>query len=130
MNVFDFVNAINSPQKPNLITDPYIEKEYVPYVVNKALSYHADSVMYANAMNLHNFLPNRLQNDYLLNSLRPAKRFAKWVKKFDSNELEMVKTYYGYNTKKAREALQLLTPAQIIIIKNYLQEGGIEDDKS
>jgi hypothetical protein len=128
MNVWDFVNAINSSKKENLIKDEYVEKEYVPYVVNKSFSYHADSLMYANAMNLYHFLPNKLQNDYLLNSIRPAKRFAKWVKKFESTDLEAVKTYYGYSTKKAREALLILTPTQITTIKKFL-EGGMRDDQ-
>jgi len=129
MNIFHFVNAINSSEKKNLIKDEYTEKQYVPFVVNKTYSYFADSLMYANAMNLHHNLPNKLQFDYLLNSLRPAKRFTKWVKKYDSEDIGAVRQYYGYSTKKATEALKLLSSHQLQIIKEQLQEGGIEDDK-
>lgn len=130
MNIFDYVNAINSSQKTNLIKDEYTEKEYVPYVVNKSFSYFADTLMYSNAMNLHNVLPHKLQFDYLLNSIRPAKRYTKWVKKYDSEDIGIVRQYFKYNTKKAREALQLLTSDQLITIKKQLQEGGVEDDRT
>jgi hypothetical protein len=130
VNVFDFVSAINSTQKTNLIKDEYTEKEYIPFIVNKTFSYFPDAIMYSNAMNFHNHLNNKLQFDYLLNSLRPAKRFTKWVKKYDSDDLEAVKTYYEFNTKKAQEALNILSSEQIKIIKKHLQEGGMDDDKS
>lgn len=134
MNPFDFVNAINSSKKTNLIQkseDPDLaEKQYVPYLVNKALSYFPDTVMYANAMNFHGQLDNKLQFDYLLNSTRPAKRVAKWVKVEDNDDLELVKQYYGYNNKRAKEVLPLLSEKQISFIKQQLQEGGIEDDNS
>jgi len=130
MNIFDYVNAINSSQKTNLIKDEYTEKEYVPYVVNKSFSYFADTLMYSNAMNLHNVLPHKLQFDYLLNSIRPAKRFSKWVKKYDSDDLELVRQYFGYSTKKAREALNILSSNQLSTIKKQLQQCGVEDDRA
>lgn len=134
MTPFDFVNAINSTKKTNLIETAEdcesAEKEYVPFVVNRTLSYFPDTIMYANAMNLHNILPSKLQNDYLLNSVRPAKRFSKWAKTEDSNELELVKTYYGYSREKAKQALTLLSHQQISIIKKELEKGGMEDGES
>lgn len=130
MTPFDFVNAINSPKKQDLITEnPDCEREYVPFLVNKSLSYFADSIMYSNAMNLHNSLENKLQFHYLLNSLRPAKRFSKWVKRDENDDLEIVKTYYGYSTSKAKQALHLLSSQQISILREKLQ-GGIEDDRN
>lgn len=134
MTPFDFVNAINSTKKINLIEtseDPdSAEKDYIPFVVNRSLSYFPDTIMYANAMNLHNILPAKLQNDYLLNSVRPSKRFSKWAKTEDSNDLEVVKTYYGYSREKAKQALALLSQQQISIIKKELEKGGIEDGES
>jgi hypothetical protein len=134
MTPFDFVNAINSTNKINLIETAedkdLAEKEYIPFVVNRALSYFPDTLMYANAMNLHNFLPSKLQNDYLLNSVRPAKRFSKWAKTEDSDILEAVKTYYGYSREKAKQILPLLSQQQISIIKKELEKGGMEDGKS
>ena len=90
------------------------EKEYVPYVVNKALSFHKDCVLYANEMNR---LPNTdrlLQYQYLLNTIRGYKRpFQKWYKKESIDDLELIKEYYQYSTEKAKDALLVLSPDQI-----------------
>lgn len=124
MNPFDFVNAININKKDLIREDPDCERVYVPFVVNRALSYFPDTVLYANEINQYSFLDNKLQNSYLLNIVRPCKRFAKWVKKQDNNDTEAVKAYYGYNNEKALEALSILSSEQLTIIKNKLAKGG------
>lgn len=132
MTPFDFVNAINSSKKNDIMTgtenDDLAEKAYVPFVVNRALSYFPDTLMYANAMNIHNILDNKLQFHYHLNSIRPGKRFSKWVKKHDS-DLQLVMQYYSYSVDKAKQVLPLLSTEQLSIIKTKLQ-SGIENEYS
>ena len=123
MNPFDFVNAINKT-KEDLLKDPTNEKLYQPYMVNKALSYFSDTVLYANEMNQYRDLDNILQFHFFLNSIRPAKRFAKWVKKQEDNDILAVMEYYGYSTEKAQKALSILSSDQIITIKQKLEKGG------
>lgn len=132
MSPFDFVNAINSSKKPDLMSgtenDDLAEKAYVPFVVNRALSYFPDTLMYANYMNIHHILDNKLQFHYLLNIVRPARRMSKWAKKQDS-DLQLIMQYYNYGINKAKEALPLLSPQQLSIIKTKLQ-SGIENEYS
>lgn len=102
------------------------EKDYVPYVVNRALSYHLDCILYTNQMNIHNKLDKRLQYQYLLNSIRPMKRkFQPWQKASVEKDLEYVKEYYGYSDEKAKDALRILTDDQIALIKEKLDKGGV-----
>lgn len=130
MNPFDFINAINSKAKRNLIDeDPELERHYVPYVINRSLSYFPDTVMHANEVNRHSLLDKKLQNDYLLNSIRPGKRFAKWIKPEDSEEFELVKQYYRFNDEKARQALPLLSETQLSMIRKKLT-NGVKDECS
>ena len=125
MSPFDFVNAINSSSKKDLIAeDPELEKLYVPFMVNRALSYFSDTVMYANEVNRYNQIDYKLQNSYLLNIVRPAKRFAKWVKKQDNNDIDVVMEYFGYSHEKAIQALSILSSEQLTTIKNKLAKGG------
>ena len=129
MNPFDFVNAITTNKK-DLMTgtenDELAESSYVPFVVNKALSYFPDTVLYANEINQYN-IDKKLQFHYLLNSIRPAKRFAKWVKREDNDHIEMIQQYYGYSTEKAVQALTLLTSDNLHYIKQKLERGGNND---
>ena len=125
MSPFDFVNAINSSAKKDLIAeDPDLEKSYVPFMVNRALSYFPDTVLYANEVNRYSLLDHKLQNAYLLNIVRPAKRLAKWVKKQDNNDIDVVMEYFGYSHEKAIQALSILSSEQLTTIKNKLAKGG------
>jgi len=88
MKPFDFVNSA-SYSKEDLIRESdnteLAEKTYAPFLTNKAFSYHVDTIMYANEMNMRSALENQLAFDYYLNSIRPQKRFAKWIKKDTSD---------------------------------------------
>ncbi len=123
MSPFDFVNAINKT-KEDLLKDPTSEKLYQPFLVNKALSYFADTVLYANEMNMYRNLDNKLQFHFFLNSIRPAKRFAKWVKNQEDNDIAAVAEYYGYNPEKAQNAVSILSSDQLQLIKQKLEKGG------
>lgn len=126
MNPFDFVNSINYTKK-DLLKDPEVsETSYVPYVINKSLSYFPETIMYANEMNRVQ-ADNKLQYHYLLNTVRPGKRFAKWVKKDDTESIELVKLFYGYSTEKAQQALTVLSQENLHYIKQKLQRGGNDD---
>ena len=124
MNPFDFVNSINSGK--NIMVDEQSESAYVPFVVNRALSYFADTISAAQNMNMNHHLDNKWQYSYLINTVRPRKRWSKWAKKHEDSDLEAIKTYYGYNDRNASIALELLTKHQIDEIKNKNNKGGIK----
>jgi len=116
----DIVPSILQTKKP-ILED---EKDYNPYIVNKALSYHMDCVLYANQMNVNYNLSNKPQYDYLLNIVRAKKRnFAKWEKPVEEENLQSIKLFFGYSNAKATEALKVLTDAQIDVIKEKTQIG-------
>ena len=122
MKLTDWLNSINFT-KQNLIEDPLVEKEYVPYIINRSLSYFPDTLFHANEMNQKHFLPKKMQYDYLRTVVRKRRRFSKWDKKAEYSDLEFIKQYYGYSTKKALEILPLLSKDQIAYIKSLT--GGV-----
>lgn len=125
MSPFDYVNEILQGKK-QLIIDELTEKEYVPFLTNRSLSYHKDCIMYANEMNQRHFVDKKLQNDFLLNTIRSKKRpFAKWVKAEKSEDIECIKTVYGLSDSKALEASRLLSKEQIQQLKELTRTGGL-----
>ena len=124
-NPFEFSNQILQGKK-QLIVDESTEAEYVPFMVNRALSYHKDCVLYANEMNRRHQLDKKLQNDYLLNTIRAKKRpFNKWIKPEKSDDIACIKSFYGFSDAKARDALRLLTDKQIQELKEKADKGGL-----
>jgi hypothetical protein len=125
MSPFDYVNEILQGKK-QLMVDEQTEAVYAPFLINRALSYHKDCIMYANEMNRRHFVDKKLQNDYLLNTVRSKKRpFNKWVKAEKSEDIACVKTYFGLSDSKAREALRLLSDEQIQELKEKTDIGGL-----
>jgi hypothetical protein len=125
MSPFDYVNEILQGKK-QLIVDELSEKSYEPYLTNKALSYHKDCIYFANEMNIRPFLDKKMQNDFLLNTVRARKRpFNKWVKAEKSEDIACIKAYYGLSTSKAQEALRLLSEDQIRQLKEKTDPGGM-----
>jgi len=123
LSPFDYSNSINF-SKLDIMIDDIAEKKYSPFMVNRTLSYFPDTVAAANEMNRHHHLDSRLQYSFLINIIRKRKRFSKWAKAQTESDIESVKEYYGYSNTKARQALTLLSPEQLTIIKNKVNKGG------
>lgn len=121
MNVFDYVKALYKHQENEDLT------EYVPFIVNRALSFSKDTILYANEMNLNYNLDPRLQYDYYFNSIRRGSRSARWIKspKPDTDFLA-VQQFFKYNGQKTRQALAILNNQQLEKIRENLIEGGDE----
>ena len=112
--------------KKCVINDALDRNDYVPFVVNRALSYHMDCILYANEMNLNSGLDKDMQYQYLLNSVRPMKRkFQPWQKSNVVNDLDCVKEYFGYSNVKAKDALRILSDEQLIQIREKTHKGGV-----
>ena len=121
----DYLKAINQTKEPLLDTeDEQWEKKYPSFIINKCIAPFPDTVMLVNEINQLHHLDKKLQFDFLINSLRPRKRYTPWMKAKKLENLEYVKEYYGYNNEKARYALDILNDEQISAIKTKLNKGG------
>ena len=112
--------------KKSVFRDEIDYKDYKPFVVNRALSYHMDCVLYVNQMNLTPGIGADMQYSYLLNTIRSMKRkFQPWQKSEADKDIECVKLYFGYSNEKAKDALRILTTEQIAEIKAKTTKGGV-----
>ena len=121
----DRLNSINFNKDDLTSEDPDCIKEYPSYIVNRCLSGHLDTILYANEMNLHPNLDKDMQYQFFLNSLRKRKRFSPWMRKDKISNLDLVKQYYGYSNEKAMQALNILSKQQLDFIKQRLDIGGM-----
>lgn len=122
-NPFDFVKSV-SHGKTDIMVDEVEEKSYVPFLINKSLSYHQDSVFFSNEMNIRHGLDNRLQYLFFLNTLRKRQRFSSWEKPYVSIKLDTIKNYYQVSTSKAQEYMTMLTDKEVRELKNRMDIGG------
>jgi hypothetical protein len=120
---FDYLNSINDT-KQDIMKDDIDERSYVPFVINRSLSYFADTVGMANEVNRYHHIDKKLQYHFLINIIRKRKRFSKWIKPDLVSDMEVVKQYYGYSNDKARQVFHLLSPEQIEELRKKVSKGG------
>lgn len=134
LSPFDFVNAINYSKQDLFEPDPatlqrtqHSDSEYVKFIVNRAMSYFADTIMFANLANIHlNNVSNACHFDFYRLGVPRKKRFSKWGKKLINSDVEMLSQYYNCSLAKALEYSTILTSDQIDSIKQKFDHGGIK----
>lgn len=124
LNPFDFIKSINEKTGNMMEVSPDCEKDYVPFIVNRGLSYSPDTLLYANEINCVPLADKRMQYDYLYHSVRKRKRFDKWMKAEELDEplLEIVMAFYGIGRKRAVEYIRLLPKERLDALLN--SKGG------
>ena len=105
----DYLNAINYTKEKLMDTgDEVWEKKYPGYIINKCLApFDKQTCLFVNEVNRRPHLNNKLQFDFLINSIRPRKRFAQWLKASKIKDIEYVKEYYGYSNEKALSLIHI-----------------------
>lgn len=119
---FDFVKSITET-KENIFEGN--EKEYNPFIINRALSFNVDCLFIVHELSKHGQMPKEVQYKFLLNSIEKKKRWGKWVKKdIQPEALELIKEAYGYSDSKALAVLPLFTDKQLLELRDLLDKGG------
>lgn len=100
--------------------------KYVPYIANRHFSYFKDTFAAAHTMNRSSMVPKEVQFTYYLNRLKPRKRFYKWPKKQNNEDVKLLSQFYKINEQEATVYLSLLSEEQLNKIKRYMSKGGMK----
>lgn len=122
MKVWDWINTINA-NKP-VDTTKEDMKDYVPFVVNRAMSYFPDTILCANDMNLTHHIDKDQQYTYYINTVRPARRYKQWGKVNNAGEVEIISEYYQVSPSKAKTLAPIHTAEQIEYMRRAVDKGG------
>lgn len=121
VDVFAYVESITFTKK-NLMVTEVDERTYVKcrFMIHKALSFHPDLIQIVNLVNGLQDMSPRMEYEFFLNFIPMKKRRSgRWFKKSaPSLYLTTVQKYYGYNEKKAEDAMKILTIEQLAMIDN------------
>ena len=122
VKLFDIVNSINEKKEID-----YTEavKEYTPFLINKALSMHHQTVFFANMMNEHSNLDKDIQFDFYMNAVPKGKRFGKWQKLGKvEQDITNIMSFYSINRRRAEELLCLFSERQLTELADKRNQGG------
>lgn len=124
---FDFMNAVSEFKKDIIrgSENPEMtEKEYNPYIINRGFSYFEDTILHANEMNQRPEMFNLGQFDYYNGMLRKRKRFSKWHKAEQNDDLDAIQEVYQCNRTVAKQYLKVLSKDQLEEVRQKLFVGG------
>lgn len=138
---FAFLNSINAGPRTgkNLMLSVVLEpmdgvpdmesaavtKAYVPFIINRGLSQHEDTILFANEMNMRAAVPKKMQYDFYRHAIRPRKRFGKFAKGIpDTDVVDALILLYKMNRIRARETVLVLTDQQKKDLINKTKTGG------
>jgi hypothetical protein len=126
LSPFDFLKAITQTKTNLMAQDPSLEKDYVPFIVCRALSYFSDTCKIANFLQLRaGTITHRQHFEFLLYSLpRYGFRKSEWYKPVNDDAVAVCAEYYGCSRMKARPLVALHTPEQLAYMKDRLSTGG------
>jgi hypothetical protein len=120
----DYLNSINETKEPLMDTPEWGKPSYPAFVVGRCLSYFPDTLFAVNEMNTRAHIDPKMHFDFLRGAVRKRKRFSKWLKRESDERVQALIEYYGFSAKKAREALLVLTEAQLSEIMDAVSKGG------
>lgn len=121
--LFDILNSINY-SKENLFVDAEFEREYNPYIINKFVSGSMDTVFYAAEMSTRPHLTKTMQYDFYRHSIRPKKRFTKWIKSEHESDVELVASYFQCSKRIAKQYMEILSDDDMVSIRGKTSKGG------
>lgn len=125
---FKFIESA-SKSKRDLVKSSEIpeetEKQYVPFVTNKSFSFHVDTILHANEMNMKHWLFKDAQYRYYLGALRPRDRRSAWFKLSKDIALDNIQEYYQCNRTVAKQYAKVLTKENIELINTKVSKGGV-----
>lgn len=124
--LFKIIDSINFDKDFDMISD-FNDSDYVPFMINKAMSMGVDTHLSAQEMNLRASLDKTIQYKYYLYSVRKKKRFNPWVKKLQtSDKAKIIAEYYDISLRKAKEYENLVSSEDLKNMKKYLDKGGVK----
>lgn len=118
ITIFDFLKALTI-KKFDYTKDERFEKYYNPFMINKFLSMHPATVLYAHYMNMYT-LDKKSHFLFLFYALEKVNIFFKYQKKDKENlkHIKFIQDCYNISEEKAKDFAQILSKEQIKIIKN------------
>ena len=123
---FDFVNAITYNKQDMFAQDQkYSDSQYNKFLINKALSYFPDTILYANEANrILQEVPNQSHFDFYRFVVEKKRRFAKWAKKTDNQKVDLLCKHYQVNIDVARQYAEIISDEDYKYIESLYDKGG------
>lgn len=123
MNPFEISGLVSTTTADHW--DEIGEKDYVPFMINRGLSYHIDTIMLVQELNRRHTMPREWQYDFLRLAIFPKKkRFSKWAKPEEDQLIDTISEAYQVNRQRAIGIRALLDNDAVAVLREKTERGG------
>jgi len=119
---FEFINSINDH---NYVADDNDLKDYNPFLTMINFSFFPDTILIANQLNMYGRVTKKQHYDYLFFSVSRKKRYSKWFKKENDEDISFLQEVFKCSYVKAKEYSNLLTELQKKELRKKWEKGGV-----
>ena len=119
---FDVINAL-SEIRPLTYNDLLEKGPYDTFLINRSLSLSEDTTFIAAILNERSFLDKDVQANFIINTVRPRRRWSKWPKTVDKSKDQLVANYYGISLREAKLYSGLHSEKQLQEMSKILDTG-------
>jgi len=109
---FDFAKSVTHTKESLYTHETLFQKEYVPFMVNRALSNSPQTALFADAVNQYPYLDKKLQYDFYMHGIPKQRGYSKWFKKEEESlpqdAIDFVCEQMGVSVPRAIEIITLL----------------------
>lgn len=125
---FDYVKSFTNTKVNLFETEALFNKDYVPFVVNRALSNDPRCALFVDAISTYPDLDKKLQHDFYFYGLPKLKTGSMWTKKQESDlNMEHVKILSKELNISMQRAIELmpLIDEEVLVRYEKLQGGKV-----
>lgn len=123
---FDFVKSFTTTKESLYDNESLFQKEYVPFVINRALSNDPKCTLFAEMMDNYALLDKKLQHDFYFYGIPKMRTGKMWSKKEESEDLSesanLISRDLNVSLKRAYELLPLIDDEAIMKLSRA--QGG------
>ena len=120
LGLFDIFGALSYTKKDVMGENPENWKQYNSFMINRAFSYHPDTIYDAFIMSCAK-IPDEMKYYYYLYDIPKRKRFGKWGKKQEVDSIEYVMQYYGWSKREAEINMSHLSSDMVSSIVEHMK---------
>ena len=124
-SLFDYISDLSTDK--NYLFNEDVNKNYVPFMVNRGFGQHIDTILLANEMNKRANISKLMHHDFYFYSIDKKKRYGKWAKSNvpDEDLIKFVQEKYSVNYNVALMYVELYDKQQLKdLIKEATEKGG------
>ena len=126
LSPFVIIEDISFAKKNLVEADPDLMSSFKEFLSTRHFSYFQETLFIANELNLCSALNKKEKYDFLFYGITPRKRFQRWSKKSDDDNVKLIQRYYDYNYKTALQVLKFFIEDDLKYIERYFFEGGLK----